>query len=74
MSEPCCMANAHDQKCECADNRRIDEVQELSRMIAGLRDALHAAIAAPRGVVPDSAAPFYDPTHPALWRLNKEAR
>lgn len=45
-----------------------------------LREALHAAIMTPRGIVPTCAEPFYDPRHPALsrewsgwpWRLDSE--
>lgn len=38
------------------------------RTIRELTTALHEAIASPKGVVPDSAAPFYDQNHPALRR------
>ncbi len=37
-----------------------------AQKIARLTRALHAAIASPKGVVPDCAAPFYDPQHHAL--------
>jgi hypothetical protein len=40
--------------------------------IARLVDALHRAINTPKGVVPDIALEFYDPTHPALGLMREK--
>lgn len=53
--------------------RLVDHAGEvnLGEEISRLRDALHHAIASPRGRVPVSAVKYYNPDHPALWRINE---